>query len=186
MGIGSSIAHGDCTDGILLSSIVEFIDDYCDGIDNIKGLTTEYIHKKYLKPITKRSKTSYCQYLKNSSTFHNNNVGKALVYVSHTWEYEFLYVIDALNYFITSNYNTNKFEKNQDVYIFIDIFSRNPHIVSSSLSDDYLTKSVLLSIKDIGHTLMVCSPYTDSLTFKNTMNLFELYCTGINICILLL
>ena len=34
---------------ILLSSIYEFIDDYCDGIDNIKGLTTEYINKKYLK-----------------------------------------------------------------------------------------------------------------------------------------
>ena len=76
MGIGSSIVHGDCTDGILLSSIYEFIDDYCDGIDNIKGLTTEYINKKYLKPITKKSKSSYCQYLKKSTAFHNPNVGK--------------------------------------------------------------------------------------------------------------
>ena len=180
MGIGGSINAKTsyiCTDGILLSSVYEFIDDYCDGIDNIKGLTTEFIHKKYIKPLTKKSKLSYIQYLKsNTLSLSNPNIGKAMLYVTHTWDYEFVYVIQAIDYYIKTHYNTNRFEKHQNVYIFLDIFSRNHYV--KTINDDYLTKNILLSIKDIGHTLMICSPYTESLTLKNTWNLFEIYCTA--------
>lgn len=178
MGIGGSVSTNTnnsssiVTDGILLSSIYEFIDDYCNGIDNIIGLTTEYIHNKYIKQITKSSKVSYCQYIKNNTSILDNKkiIGKSTLYIIHSWEYEFVYIIKAIDYYIKKHYN------NEPIYIYIDIFSNNPYN-NININDNYLTMNVLLSIKQIGHTHIILSPYNESLTLKNIWNLFEIYCS---------
>ena len=82
----------------------------------LEGLTTTEVVRMFIKPLVTHKKSSYCEYLK---TIDSHSVGVAQVYISYAWRYKFLDVVDTLQY---------HFINNQDIFIWIDIFSMSQFI----------------------------------------------------------
>ena len=78
-------------------------------------------------------------------------MGKAAVFISHAWKYQFLDVMDALR---------NYFRSDPDIIILFDVFSAvNQHAtVDVGLDFDWWSHSFKSAIRDFGHTVMVLAP----------------------------
>ena len=87
----------------------------CFSEANRVPMTTTDVCNMFLKELTAAKAQSYVEYLteKNSP-----DVGRATVFISHAWKYNFLDVVDALQHHFSSE---------PDVYIWFDLFSNNQH-----------------------------------------------------------
>jgi len=81
--------------GLKLSYILSHFYELCGDRSGLIGKTTADVNEFYQKKITESSRVSYCEYLKLNNE-HHPAVGKAAVFISHAWKYEFLEVMDAL------------------------------------------------------------------------------------------
>ena len=161
--------------GIKLSYLLnEFIEQDCGGRSYLTGLSTADVCNTFVKPATNACKMSYCDMLLERQNHereqHNNNVmivGRADVFVSHAWKYEFLLVLSALE---------DHFKDKPDTIIWFDLFSNNQHRASVRPYEWWQTvfKS---AIDQIGHTVMVLSPWNDPIPYTRAWCIFEAYCT---------
>ena len=80
--------------GIKLSFMESFINK-CGGKSEMEYCTTAEVYERFVMPTTARTKTSYCDC---GNADLADSVGNAQVYISHSWEYVFLDVVDTLQY----------------------------------------------------------------------------------------
>jgi hypothetical protein len=154
-------------DGIRLSSINVFY-NACGGRDKLIGLTTTEVNEKFLKPITQSSQLSYCELLKSQAGGNDNGcIDKAVVFISHAWKYEFLHVIDALEYHLRDT---------PDIIIWFDLFSNNQH-QAVDLDFNWWCNTFKSAIKEFGRTVMVLAPWSNPTPLTRGWCLFEIYCT---------
>lgn len=148
--------------GVKLSFAQEFIES-CGGAEALKGLKTTDVCEQFVLPLTKEHQISFCDYL---CAAKHPAVGVAEVFISHAWKYYFLEVIDALQH---------HFHAKPDVIIWFDLFSNNQH-KTSSMEFDWWCNTFKSSIANIGHVVMVLSPWNNPVPLTRAWCLFELYC----------
>lgn len=123
-----------------------------------------YISEKFVKPPTLPYKSSYCEFLRAQN---HPAVGKAQVFISHAWRYQFLDVMDAVR---------DHFKNKPEIIIWFDMFSNNQH-KAVDLTFDWWCNTFKSAIKEFGHTVMVIAPWNDPITLTRAWCLFEIYCT---------
>jgi hypothetical protein len=164
--------------GINLSYLLNEFVENCGGSEALKGLTTTEVCNSFVKPATEKCLSSYCDMLldkqKQKSDHDNANnskeaVDRATVFISHAWKYEFLHVLDALK---------DHFKDEPDTIIWFDLFSNNQH-KASDLPHEWWQTVFKSAIRDLGHTVMVMSPWNDPIPYTRAWCIFEAYCTVI-------
>lgn len=155
--------------GVKASYLDEFIED-CGGRENLQGLTTAQVSKGFVKPMTSTDQCSLCEMLQRKK---HDAVGVATIYISHVYQYEFLNVIDSLQYHL---------RETPDTIIWFDLFSMNKHSPDDEMPYEWYSTTLMASIKKIGHTIMVMSPWNDRLPHTRTWCIFEAYCTRVGKC----
>ena len=141
--------------GIKLSSLNKFIETIyeSDGRSMLEELSVVDVKNLFIKPLIIHKKSSYCEYLK---TIDPQSVGEAQVFISHSWKYKFLDVVDILH---------SHFENTPNMFIWMDIFSKNPfeNTFADSDVDDYLWVSMSV-IKHVKHVVLILFPWNHILT----------------------
>ncbi len=155
--------------GIKLSYLNEFISD-CGGRENLQGLTTTQVCRNFIIPMTRNDKSSFCEMLHRKK---HHAVENATIYVSHVYQYDFLNVVDSLQYHLRDT---------PDAVIWFDIFSINKHSNVGEMPYEWYSTTIMSAIKKIGHTIMVMSPWNDHLPNTRTWCIFEAYCTRVGKC----
>ena len=126
--------------------------------------TTTDVCNNFLKPSCTEAKAqSYVEYLTEMSS---PNVGRATVFISHAWKYNFLDVVDALQHHFSSE---------PDVYIWFDLFSNNQH-KAPNLPFEWWSDTFLNAIGKLGRVVMVLSPWNNPIPFTRAWCLWEIYC----------
>ena len=152
-------------EGLKLSFILIYFYELCGNRSGLNGKTTSDVNEVYQKKFTESSRVSFCEYLKRDKQ-HRSAVGKATVFVSHAWKYEFLEVMDALK---------NHFHSEPDVIIWFDVFSVNQH--ADVVDFEWWCTAFKSAIREFSRTVMVLAPWHDPIPLKRGWCLFELYCT---------
>lgn len=151
-------------EGISLSGILEFV-EICGGPAIFELLTTTEVCESYLKPLTFLKKESYCDVLKNKNS---SFVGTASVFISHAWKFEFLHVLEALEY---------HFKDTPDIILWFDLFSNNQHS-APDLDFNWWSTTFKSAIQQFGHTVLILHPWSDPIPLTRAWCLFEIYCTA--------
>ena len=147
-----------------LTGVMNFVIK-CGGGDALEGLTTEDVNNRFQKEFTKDIGLSYCDMAKAEN---GSKVGKATVFISHAWKYKFMDLLSALKHHFRN-------ENDDDVYIWFDLFSVNQHI-SDKVDPDWWNKSFMNAVKEIGHVVLVLSPWQNPIPFTRAWCLWEIYC----------
>merc|ERR1711991_317115 len=126
-------------------------------------LTTTDVCNMFLKELTAAKAQSYVEYLTERNS---PDVGMATAFIFHAWKYNFLDVVDALQYHFSSE---------PDVYIWFDLFSNNQH-KTSSLPFKWWSETFLNAIGKLGRVVMVLSPWNNPIPFTRAWCLWEIYC----------
>ncbi|KAJ3038265.1 Kinesin light chain 3 [Rhizophlyctis rosea] len=143
---------------------------HCGGRDKLEGLTTAQVCEQLVKPNTVADK-SFCSVLLTQ----NSNIFPANWFISHSWQYLFLDVVDAIHDFS----RTSKISEHQ-VWIWLDIFSLPQH-QRTTVESEWLKTTFTQSIADMKNVLMVLSPWNQPITLTRAWCVFELYaCTATN------
>ncbi|CAB9512382.1 Kinesin light chain [Seminavis robusta] len=159
--------------GVRLSHLAEFI-EACGGKQELEGMTTTDICEKFVKPWTEETQTSFCDWL---SINEHPAVGKANVFISHAWKCKFLDVMDAVVTHMEQRSNI----KNDDPIIWFCLFSNNQH-AAKVLDFEWFHYSFKSAVEEIGHTVMVLSPWNDPLPFQRAWCIWEVYCSATRDC----
>ena len=138
-------------DGIKLSSLELFI-DICGGRSAFLNFDILKVCDEFVKPLTFCTQSSYCDYLNNQES---SETGDAQVFVSHSWRYKFLDLVDTL---------TRHFSDKPDIIVWLDLFSNNQHI-GFSIAD-------LDVIERVDHVVLMTSPW------KGSSLLTKITCSG--------
>ena len=96
-------------DGVKLGGFDEFI-KRAGGEAKLRDKTTTYVCNKFLKPLTSKSKGSYCDVLRQENS---PDVGVAHLFISHAWKYKFLDVVNAIKHHLKDD---------KDAIIWFDLF----------------------------------------------------------------
>jgi len=170
--------------GLTLKAILKFIERN-GGRERFQGLTTTQVCEDVLKIITSKRQCSYCDLLLFEEEKEEEDgdavvddgvadkklksVGKAGVFISHAWKYNFLDVVSALE---------NHFKDTPETIIWFDLFSNNQHL-AISLPFEWWATSFKSAIQEMGRTVMVLAPWRDPIPFTRAWCLFEIYSTVI-------
>ena len=153
------------TQGLSLAFIDEFL-EACGGRHRLEGLTTRGVIDRFIKPITSKSQSSYCEMLNQSS---HPAVGIAKVFACHSWSYLFLDTVDALLYHFRHDLST---------IVWLDIFSINQH-KQLEIDFDWLSNTLQTAICRFESFVVVLTPWNDAAIFTRLWCLYELYCSAI-------
>ena len=123
------------------------------------------MNNMFQKEFTKDIELSYCDMVKAEN---GSKVGKATVFISHAWKYKFMDLLSALKHHFRN-------ENDDDVYIWFDLFSVNQHI-SDKVDPDWWNESFMNAVKEIGHVVLVLSPWQNPIPFTRAWCLWEIYC----------
>jgi len=149
-------------EGLTIQAIADFIKAN-GGKENFKGLTTNDVCTKFLKPATKKGNKSYCEAFKKKLGVG----GKATVFICHAWALEFIETVNSLE---------NYFKDTPDVFIWIDLFSNNQH--KPDMPFEWFATTLKSAIQEIGRTVLILSPWRiNHYAFFRSWCLFEIYCT---------
>ena len=159
--------------GVYLHVLDDFIES-CGGESEISNLSIHEICEKYVKKDTRKTKSSYCEYLAQLCTQQNKKgcVGQANVFISHTWQYNFLNVVTAIKHHFR-NINENNSINYNEVVIWFDLFSANHHIPVASKDFTWWLNTYKAGITRIGHTVLVITG--DPLPLSRLWCLFEIH-----------
>jgi tetratricopeptide (TPR) repeat protein len=150
--------------GVRVSVFRELVDTVCGGADAIKGLTTADMAKKFIKPLTATGECSYCELLqKNGSP----GVAQANVFISHAWKFQFLDVVEAIEY---------HFRNSPDAIVWFDLFSNNQH-AAPNLDFEWWSTTFKNAIFLFNHTVLILFPWEDPVPLTRAWCLWEIYCT---------
>jgi tetratricopeptide (TPR) repeat protein len=147
----------------------------CGGRAELDGLSTADVGERFIKPWTWDSKTSFCEWLNLQA---HPAVGKANVFISHAWKCSFLDVMDA----IVTHMRERTSKENKDPIIWFCLFSNNQHELDV-LDFEWFHKTFQTAVGEIGHTVMVLSPWDNPLPFTRAWCIWEVYCSATQKCL---
>ena len=120
-----------------------------------EGLTTSAVMKRFVCEATKKSKLSFCEYLRLGND--HDLVGTATVFYSHAWSYLFLDVVDAIK---------QRFqESHEDPVIWFDVFSVSQHKTDNK-PFEWWNIVFLNAVGEIGRVIMLIQPFESVYTRK--------------------
>lgn len=131
--------------GVKLSVFDELIGKI--GEEQLKGKTVRQVNAEMISPITKAQNCSYIELLKKQ---RHTGLGKATLFISHSWDCSFLDVVNSLkNYF--------RGQDTSQIYIFFDLFCICQH--NEFITDFHWLSTIFRNvIANIGHVLLILSP----------------------------
>jgi len=107
---------------------MDFLERYVREYD-LKGLSTEEVCNKYVKPATKRGRCSVWEAVWLADP-ESDLLGKPTVFVSHAWQYDFLVLMSILRLYCDSVKSQSKRGASTTTYFFLDVFIMNQHDLS--------------------------------------------------------
>lgn len=134
--------------GISMEGILCFIKDN-GGEEKFKQKTTSEVNKDLIIFVTSSIADSYCKKFETSPF-----IGKATVFVSHAWNYQFLNVVKALQRWLSFQ------QQGEGIYFWFDLFSNSQHDTTKK-EFTWWINCFAKSIEKIGHTVLVlewCNP----------------------------
>jgi Flp pilus assembly protein TadD len=155
--------------GVKKSFLTFFLSQH-NSLKELSGKTTADVCE-IIKDLTRANACSLCELL---SKENNNNylncpvIAKANVFVSHAWSSLFLEVIDAL-----LDYESHD---NVEPVFWFDIFSSNQH-KQTSQDFHWWSTTFRAAIKEVGHTIMVITPWNNPVTLTRAWCIWEIFCT---------
>ena len=161
-----------------MSVLNDFINN--TGYSNLLNKTTHEVVHKYIIPLTRRTNTSYANYIRHNTNTNNNTtttttVYKANIFICHSWRYKFLDVVNSITNYVNTTYSNT-----DNTFIHFDAFCVNQNTTSSSsITIDWLTLTYNKIIKNINHTLVILS-YNDNdddntIVLRRSFALYEMY-----------
>jgi tetratricopeptide (TPR) repeat protein len=156
--------------GIKLSHFRHLIVRFAAGEENLVGLTTAEVCRKYVVPLTGSYGCSVCDFLKLEG--HPAYCDIAQVFISHAWMYQILDVLEALE---------QHFVDTPEISIWFDVFSHNQHAIAN---DDFhwLSTTFRSAIKQFGYTVIVLAPWGNPIPLTRAWCLFEVWATAEENC----
>ena len=129
----------------------------------VQGKTTKEVCEM-LKKRTQIKKCSYTDLLRAKGEHHH--VGLAMFFVSHAWGGKFIELVAAVKKVVVK-----KGLSFQATYLWIDIFVVNQHLEISDFK--YWTSNFEGSLVQIGHAIIVLSPWRKPMWVERAWCLFE-------------
>ncbi|KAJ3035325.1 hypothetical protein HDV00_004053 [Rhizophlyctis rosea] len=129
----------------------------------VDGLRTEDVCATFIKPRTTVEK-SLCYELAISDQYR---VGRATWFISHSWQYRFLDLVDAVERFFHD-------QNVSDPIIWIDIFSLPQH-GRADVEASWLKEMFTKAISRMEGVVMVMSPWNNPSTLTRAWCVFELW-----------
>lgn len=161
--------------GVHFSYVYKFMEE-CGGQAKLKGKTTRQVVRDFIEQKCKPKGVSIVNQL-HQNTNEYKYVGKASLFVSHSWDYRFLDVVDAISRKVEQleNYNEDG-SGGSEVYIWIDIFSLPQLGLQCTITESKeLSDGFVSLIRDIGTVVMVLTPYMNATALSRSWCVFELY-----------
>jgi hypothetical protein len=123
----------------------------------IAGLTTEEVCEKIVKVLTNTARCSYLQLLhSNPDAIARSYFGKAIVFISHAWKYDFQDVLAVM---------LAHAEKNPNTFFWFDVFCNNQH-EAVNYRFEWWSTTFKQNIESIGKVLLVIAPWNDPLPLR--------------------
>ncbi len=184
---GSTRELSDSGLGMTLPLLAYFIRQH--RVSALRGLTTREVCDIIVKPMTKASHVSLCQLL---HARHPAHIRPATVHVIHAWSQLFLETVDAVFSQLGQTHLLDGVGENDeelllggddDVVVWIDIFSFNQHESLSVVSEDdddfssqFLASLLPLRFKNpITTALIALTHWENPLPFKRAWCLWEIF-----------
>ncbi|KAJ3034298.1 Kinesin light chain 3 [Rhizophlyctis rosea] len=154
--------------GVRLSFLVHQFVESCGGRYTLKGLSTSHICDSFINPRTAASE-SFCDHLLSVTTEcpDPSLVAPAEWFISHSWQYLFLDLIDAINAFFLE-------KDNPDPVLWIDLVSL-PQSGRQQIGVEWLKTAFMDAITTIKDVLMVWSPWDRPITLSRAWCVYEIY-----------
>ncbi|KAH9142805.1 hypothetical protein AeRB84_013144 [Aphanomyces euteiches] len=155
--------------GVTLAFVHAFV-EHQGGRDAFEKLTTADVCSSFVLPFTNSTKLSLVDHVAQDPTYGSDYVRPAQWFISHAWTYQFLDVIDALDYFFTENglADTTAF--------WFCMFNNNQHEIQDNQRDSsYWFDIFYSSLTSIGNVVMVLSPWNNPETLTRMWCVFEVY-----------
>ncbi len=153
--------------GISVREIIECFIPACGGWDALEGVLTSQVNTDYMIPMTKEYKCSWCEMLRKKNP-NTKAVGRPVVFISHAWEYPFTQTVKTVAELFKDDL--------LDTIVWFDVFSINQH-KASTLPAEWLRVFFKDAIGEIGHTVMVLSPWNDPVPYTRAWCVWEAFCT---------
>ena len=112
-------------------------------------------------------------YLEYLETYFPKVVGSGQVYISYDPKGNFHSTLDTLE---------QHFESNPHVYVCLDHITHRKPTTGSATGAVFLIDQFEAAIKQIGHVVLVLSPWNNLRIFRRTAMLFEVHCAVTNDC----
>lgn len=157
--------------------------------------TTTDVSDKLVKPWTDELKCSFAEMMeKKHSVLPHPDLGmtydecftsNARVFVSHAWRYEFSCLVEAVETFfidelVVTGENAGCLQSHRltavNTSLWIDLFV-NDQWNAPSLPYEWWSGTFLSAIGEIGHTMLVLSPWNDPIPLTRAWCLWEILCT---------
>jgi tetratricopeptide (TPR) repeat protein len=185
--------------GVKVSFLQKFVEEECNGRDNLSGLTVLQVREQFIKPLTHTSQTSYVELLKSEGGNGLDDIGIANIYLCYAWSSDFLSLIDTIvDYFQKNHKKIKELNNGQEPVLWMDLFCINQfQKILQNIDYHWLSTHFLSSISQIHHTLLImpsansnssdllnpstvsASIWENPLAFHRSWCLWELYCTFI-------
>ena len=164
--------------GVKFSYFTQFIQEH-GGRDNFINMETREVCSKYIIPQCKETSLSVCNTMKASPNPEISSiVGQPTWFISHTWGYLFLDVVDAVKSSLKRLYGDS--QANETV-VWFDLFSLHQDNARTSLPFSYLSEVFLGLIGGIKNLMMVTLPWNNPVILTRAWCVFEVYsCHKVN------
>ena len=151
--------------GVTVNFLPQFIHN-CGGEGELRGMTTAKVCELYIKQVTVKSQSSFCDLLRFVK--HDDYGENATVFISHAWNSLFLDVVSALLY---------HFKGKEETVVWFDIFSNNQHRPISA-QYEWWASTLKYAISCFQHTVLVLNPWSDPIPYSRAWCLLEMYYTA--------
>ncbi|KAF0693331.1 hypothetical protein As57867_015638, partial [Aphanomyces stellatus] len=158
--------------GLTLSFFKHFVNLH-GGRDAFQGITTKQVCHLFVIPYTEATKLSLVDHIERNDTDGRVYVRRATWFVSHAWNYLFLDVIDALDYYMDENDMTNE---KDSAGLWMCLFNNNQHDIKDKvLPFQHWFMTFKTALTSIGNVVMVFSPWNNPTTLTRTWCVFEVF-----------
>ncbi|KAF0690975.1 hypothetical protein As57867_017653, partial [Aphanomyces stellatus] len=156
--------------GLTLSFFKHFVNLH-GGRDAFQGITTNQVCHLFVIPYTEATKLSLVDHIERNDSDGRVYVRRATWFVSHAWNYLFLDVIDALDFFMDEHDLKNE---KDSAGLWFCLFNNNQHDIKVLPFQHWFT-TFKTALTAIGNVVMVFCPWNNPTTLTRTWCVFEVF-----------
>ena len=135
----------------------------------LRGKTTSDVSNEILKSRTLHDRIAYVDLLRSEVMDDGSPaVAKANCFVSHAWSTDFLDLAECV-------INWAKANAEPTPYVWLDVFAVNQH--QGEMSSEWWDKTFRAAVRELGHTLLVLTPWNKPVAISRVWCLWEILCT---------